>query len=50
MRPADAGGAYDARVVDATGRVYVTVEGYRTIESPGLLESEWVDPLRAALE
>jgi len=48
VRPRDDGG-YDAAVVDEAGRVWVELEGYRTVELPGGVEAEHLEPLRRAL-
>jgi malonyl CoA-acyl carrier protein transacylase len=42
-------GAYDARIVDAEGRVYVEIHGYRTVTLPSALAAELLEPLRAAM-
>ena len=42
-------GAMDADVVDEQGRVRMRLEGYRTIELPGALDDEALDPIRAAM-
>jgi hypothetical protein len=34
-RREEGGAAYDAKVVDGRGRVYVELEGYRTVSLPG---------------
>jgi len=47
-RPGDDG--TDAYVVDAEGRLYLSLSGYRTVEMPGGLAADLVAPLRAALE
>ena len=39
----------DADVVDETGRVRVRLEGYRTIELPGDVESKSLAPIRSAM-
>jgi hypothetical protein len=48
VRPRD--GAFDARVVDQSGSVLLSVEGYRTVELPRPLSQEDLEPLRAAVE
>ncbi len=49
VRPADAAGAFDARVLDESGAVLVVVEGYRTAELPVALDEAALEPLRAAM-
>jgi malonyl CoA-acyl carrier protein transacylase len=39
----------DAEVVDATGRVRIRLEGYRTIELPGGVDEDALAPIRAAM-
>ena len=41
--------AVDAGVVDEEGHVSVRLEGYRTIELPGALAAEALEPIRAAM-
>jgi NAD(P)-dependent dehydrogenase (short-subunit alcohol dehydrogenase family) len=43
------GGAFDARVVDADGNVYLAVEGYRTVELPDAASAALLEPFRAAM-
>ena len=43
-------GCVDADVVDATGRVRVRLEGYRTIELPGALDADALAPIRSAMQ
>jgi polyketide synthase-like dehydratase family protein len=43
------GGAYRARVVDESGRVYLQFEGYRTVELPGAVDDERLGPFRQAM-
>ncbi|HKV12191.1 MAG TPA: SDR family NAD(P)-dependent oxidoreductase [Thermoanaerobaculia bacterium] len=43
-------GAVEAQVVDGEGNVYVSLSGYRTVELPGGVEPDRLEPLRAALE
>ena len=38
------------RCVDENGRVRMRLEGYRTVELPGGLDPEALDPIRAAME
>jgi NAD(P)-dependent dehydrogenase (short-subunit alcohol dehydrogenase family) len=45
----DGGDGFDAEVVDATGRVRVRLEGYRTIELPGAVDEAALAPIRAAM-
>ena len=40
---------FDARVVDASGRVLVRLSGYDTVELPGGVEDRSVGPLREAM-
>ena len=42
-------GGIDADVVDQAGRVRLRLEGYRTSEVPGELESDVVEPIRSAI-
>jgi hypothetical protein len=35
ITPVDGGAAFDAKVVDETGNVYVDLHGYRTVQLPG---------------
>jgi NADP-dependent 3-hydroxy acid dehydrogenase YdfG/acyl carrier protein len=42
-------GGADAEVVDARGHVRVRLEGYRTIELPGSIDSDVLAPLRDAM-
>ncbi len=42
-------GGIDAEVVDDSGHVRVRLEGYRTIELPGLLDPDALAPIRAAM-
>ena len=39
-----------AEVRDAQGRVLVRLEGYRTIELPGVLDGDALAPIRAAMQ
>jgi hypothetical protein len=43
------GGAFDAQIVDETGRVHLAIEGYRTMELPDPVEPALLEPLRKAL-
>ena len=45
----EAGGAFDADVVDARGRVYAALRGYRTARLPGSVDAEALAPLRAVM-
>ncbi|HEX5821847.1 MAG TPA: SDR family NAD(P)-dependent oxidoreductase, partial [Solirubrobacterales bacterium] len=49
VHPREDGSAIDARVVDEKGRVRVLLSGYRTIELPGALDPEALEPIRAAM-
>ena len=49
VSPREDGSAIDARVVDQAGHVRVRLEGYRTIELPGSLDSEALEPIRSAM-
>ena len=40
---------FEARVVDDTGKVYVTVSGYRTVELPVGLDPELLQPLQEGM-
>ena len=42
-----ADGGVDAEVVDGEGRVFVRLEGYRTIELPQAVDEALLAPLRA---
>jgi len=42
-------GAFDARVVDSEGNVYITLRGYRTMELPDPIEPELLKPLRSVI-
>ena len=44
-----ADGEMSAIVVDGQGQVRLELSGYRTINLPGSLDAEQVDPLRAAV-
>jgi len=46
----DDGEGVDAEVADATGRVRVRLEGYRTIALPGGVDEDALAPIRAAME
>jgi hypothetical protein len=41
--------AFDARVVDAEGNIYLEVHGYRTARLPAPVDGERVAPIRAAV-
>jgi hypothetical protein len=49
VTPREDGSAIDARVVDEKGRVRVSLEGYRTIELPGAVDSAALEPIRSAM-
>ena len=49
VSPREDGSAIDARVVDEQGHVRVLLEGYRTIELPGALDSDALEPIRSAM-
>jgi hypothetical protein len=49
VHPREDGSAIDARVVDEKGRVRVLLAGYRTIELPGTLDPEALEPIRSAM-
>ncbi|MGZ8665749.1 MAG: SDR family oxidoreductase, partial [Solirubrobacterales bacterium] len=49
VSPREDGSAIDARVVDEAGHVRVRLEGYRTIELPGSLDSDALEPIRSAM-
>jgi hypothetical protein len=49
VHPRDGDGV-DAEVVDEGGRILVRLEGYRTTALPGGLDSEALDPIRAAMD
>ena len=49
VHPREDGSAIDARVVDEKGRVRVLLSGYRTIELPGALDPEALEPIRSAM-
>jgi hypothetical protein len=49
VSPRGDGSAIDARVVDERGHARVLLEGYRTIELPGALDDEALEPIRSAM-
>jgi NAD(P)-dependent dehydrogenase (short-subunit alcohol dehydrogenase family)/acyl carrier protein len=49
VAPREDGAAIDARVVDEQGRVRVLLEGYRTTELPGALDSDALEPIHSAM-
>ncbi len=49
VSPREDGTAIDARVVDESGHVRVKLEGYRTVELPGSLDSEALEPISSAM-
>ncbi len=49
VRPREGDGGVDAEVVDDSGRVRVRLEGYCTIELPGPMGEDVLEPLRAAM-
>ena len=49
VTPREDGSAIDARVVDEHGNVLVALEGYRTVELPGALDPEALEPIRSAM-
>jgi len=50
VSPRQEGAAVDAEVVDESGRVRVRLEGYRTTELPGELETAALAAIRAAMD
>jgi NAD(P)-dependent dehydrogenase (short-subunit alcohol dehydrogenase family) len=42
-------GGFDGEVVDESGRIFLRLEGYRTIELPAQVDAELLEPLRRAL-
>jgi hypothetical protein len=46
----NANDAFDARVVDAQGNIYLTLQGYRTMELPETIEAALLKPLQEAME
>ena len=42
-------GAFDATVIDGDGTVTVAIEGYRTVQLPGALDGDAIEPLREAM-
>jgi hypothetical protein len=42
-------GAYDAKVVDGQGEVYLILRGYRTMDLPDPIEAELIEPIQRAL-
>ena len=42
-------GSYDAKVIDGRGEVYLTVQGYRTMDLPDPIQADLVDPIKRAL-
>jgi NAD(P)-dependent dehydrogenase (short-subunit alcohol dehydrogenase family) len=49
VEPSSEVGGFDAYVIDETGAVYVIVHGYRTVELPGALGEDQLEPLRAVM-
>ena len=50
VTPSRAGdGAFEVRVVDADGNVYLAVDGYRTVELPDATTAAQLEPFRAAM-
>ncbi len=49
VSPREEGSAVDARVVDEQGHPRVLLEGYRTIELPGALDADALEPIRSAM-
>ena len=49
VRPDEVRTGFDADVVDGTGRVFVRLRGYRTVEVPGGFDSAVLEPLRASM-
>ena len=49
VAPRENGAAIDARVVDQQGKVRVLLEGYRTTELPGALDSDALEPIHSAM-
>ncbi len=49
VTPREDESSIDARVVDKQGHVRVLLEGYRTIELPGALDSDALEPIRTAM-
>jgi hypothetical protein len=49
VRPVEDGASFDAEVVDVNGAVLVAIEGYRTVELPGVLGPAAVAALRSQL-
>jgi hypothetical protein len=47
--PREDGPAIDARVIDERGKVRVLLEGYRTTELPGALDSDALEPIHSAM-
>jgi NAD(P)-dependent dehydrogenase (short-subunit alcohol dehydrogenase family)/acyl carrier protein len=45
--PAD--GGFDGEVIDESGRIFLRLEGYRTIELPAQVDDELLEPLRQTL-
>ena len=43
-------GGYDAQVVDKNGVVYLSMKGYRTAELPGGIDTQLLEPVRAAMQ
>jgi hypothetical protein len=41
--------SFDARVVDAEGNVFLTLQGYRTMELPEAIDTELLKPLQEAM-
>jgi len=50
VNPHREAGSFDARVLDASGNVYVDLHGYRTVELPAGIDAADRKPLREAME
>jgi hypothetical protein len=49
VTPRGDGDGVDAEVVDAAGNLRLRLEGYRTIELPGALDADALEPIRTAM-
>ena len=49
VRPRDIDDGVDAEVVGPDGRARVRLEGYRTIELPGGLDPQVLEPIQSAI-
>ena len=50
MVAANADGTYDAKVLDAKGKVYLILRGYQTMDLPDTVRADLIQPIKAALQ